>query len=473
MCDGAHEPCGPRRCPSQRGEQRRAYRRALYAAQKAAAASEVHDVPDQPEHPSSTDAIPTVEQVQERIDAAKAVWMTYAKDNNPENAAAYEHAVQQVGEYVSAQVDEEIRRRLDSADDDFARLDTFRSELDADIDAYARDKKAYEQWVRDSTRKMRTLQRDEQQLIVDEGQQRVDELEARRVELASRHRSLEEKVAERGVAEGRIAAEVLSNYRPFGTRAPDIHPSSSKRAHAVIEQASQAFPDSWSQRASIGTPMIVKESKARAFYRDRSRLTVTDVEDFGYSDTPDRDPDWPTKKSMPPAPDKGLDERMAELGQPRGIPQWVAVRNPDTGRWQWKLRVTDKSEKIISELRVPSSASGDASTHQTAVHELSHRVESRHRQLSVACIAFRDRRTTNADGSRHRLQQYAKGEHVRPDDFVTAYIGKDYNSDVHTEVLSMGMESVFGGSQGSLKGYHGHQADREHRNLILGLCASA
>ena len=37
MCDGINDPAGPRRCPSQRGERRREYRRAMYAAQNAAA----------------------------------------------------------------------------------------------------------------------------------------------------------------------------------------------------------------------------------------------------------------------------------------------------------------------------------------------------------------------------------------------------------------------------------------------------
>ncbi|MDH6283982.1 hypothetical protein [Prescottella agglutinans] len=472
MCDGIHDPGGPRRCPSQRGHRRRDYRRALYAAKKAAAAQTLGS-PTPPAADPVGAVVPTIEQVQESITAAEAAWFTYSVNSSPENARAYETAVRRVGEQVAAQVDNEVDKRLGDAESEFQRIAQLRTELDAEIDAFARDKEAYQQWSRSMSPKLPRMSFAEQNEVVKESQARVDELNARSKALTKRRQDLDGMAAERGVAEGRIATEVLAAYRAYGTTAPSIHQSSSKRAHDLVADASRSFPDDWAKSASEGMPMVVKESKKRAFYQGMSLITVTEEQDYDYSENPAGEQEWPTRKAMPPAPEKSLGERMAELGQPRGVPKWVAVRSPETGRWRWKLRVTDKGAKYLSEMRVPTAESGTAKSHRTTVHELSHRVEARHPRLSIACIAFRDRRTTNPDGSRHRQEVYGPGEYVRPDDFVTSYIGKHYDSSVHTEVLSMGMESVFAGSQGSLKGYQGHKADREHRNLILGLCASA
>lgn len=59
------------------------------------------------------------------------------------------------------------------------------------------------------------------------------------------------------------------------------------------------------------------------------------------------------------------------------------------------------------------------------------------------------------------------GEMARPDHFAEVYMGKEY-PDGYTEVLSMGMESLFAGSYGGLIGVNSHRADPEMRNFILG-----
>ena len=111
------------------------------------------------------------------------------------------------------------------------------------------------------------------------------------------------------------------------------------------------------------------------------------------------------------------------------------------------------------------------------VHEFSHRLEVENPALYAATHEFRRRRTTEVDGTQEPLRHYGNrgsGEKVRPDGFVDSYIGKYYKFGNYTEVFSTGVEALFCGRFGGLVG-DGDVArtDLEHRNLILGLFASA
>ncbi|GAB36161.1 hypothetical protein GOOTI_202_00170 [Gordonia otitidis NBRC 100426] len=111
----------------------------------------------------------------------------------------------------------------------------------------------------------------------------------------------------------------------------------------------------------------------------------------------------------------------------------------------------------------------------TAYHEYAHALEIDNPAIHVAANEFLRRRTTNADGTREQERPYGKrgsGEKIRADGFVDGYIGKSY-SGASTEVFSVGTEAVFTGKYGGLVGDGNHKADLEHRNLILGLYATA
>lgn len=111
----------------------------------------------------------------------------------------------------------------------------------------------------------------------------------------------------------------------------------------------------------------------------------------------------------------------------------------------------------------------------TAYHEYSHALEIDNPAIHIATNAFLQRRTSNADGKREQERHYGKrgsGERIRPDGFVDGYIGKTY-PDVSTEVFSVGVEALFTGRLGGLVGDDHRNVDLEHRNLILGLFATA
>lgn len=134
----------------------------------------------------------------------------------------------------------------------------------------------------------------------------------------------------------------------------------------------------------------------------------------------------------------------------------------------------------------------DLTSETVAVHELAHRMERIHQVLTAAEWAFHWRRTAKLQkvssptageppsvypGDRHELKamrdlalgsNYEADEMSRPDKYMDPYVGKDYGDGPNAmhEVLSMGMEGIWTGSQPMYR-------DVEHRRLILGLLAAA
>ena len=469
MCDGINDPGGPRRCPSQRGQRRREYRRALYASQKAAAVDD-QTGPDRVD--TATDMVATAEHVEAARRDVDAAFDVFAADPSVAGMRRYEEAVRSAGALVATQVDAEIADRLDPTE--LERIDAAAQQVREMTARHKAEHRVLEQQIHDIQTGMRRLSPQEQAEKIVEVNAMIAQHNARAETITNAAKEVDNLKLRRGADEGRIAAEVLGRYRDYGTVTPEVHPMSTRRAQALTADAATAFPSQWMAASSANTPLLVKESKGRAFYQHQSMIRTKDSTDYDYSDDPAGEQTWATRKEMPPAPEKSPVDRMRELDWPDGTdPKWVAVRDPDTRRWAWKLRMTNNGLAMMSELRVPTSSEGPDESRRVAIHEMSHRIERLNPRIAPACVSFRDRRTSNPDGSRHPLQRYAKDEVVRPDDFVDVYVGKDYKSAVHTEVMSMGMESVFGGSHGGLRGHHGYRADPEHRNLILGLCATA
>lgn len=111
------------------------------------------------------------------------------------------------------------------------------------------------------------------------------------------------------------------------------------------------------------------------------------------------------------------------------------------------------------------------------VHELSHKFETVEHNIARVSKAFIIRRAIKLSSFNINKSKYAQ------DHFANDYVGALYGNSPHTEVFSMGMESTFLGTNGSLIGIalpqierHPrikiHRADIEHRNLTLGILAS-
>lgn len=132
----------------------------------------------------------------------------------------------------------------------------------------------------------------------------------------------------------------------------------------------------------------------------------------------------------------------------------------------------------------------------TALHEYGHRVERVQPRVNDLAQTHLARRTMNDDGERHELEPYlvsnarlrsgpsrdmwsyerndaGKSEWVRSDDFAERYMGKQNSSkETSSEVFTTGMEGVFAGRFGGLRGTGRWKEDREHRDFILGTLAT-
>lgn len=165
--------------------------------------------------------------------------------------------------------------------------------------------------------------------------------------------------------------------------------------------------------------------------------------------------------------------------------------------------VSDK--ELATHVRENVSVITTDGTDYTTQHELSHYVEIDPR-VNIACKKFLKRRTAGLSPVLYNKADRTnnnRDEMAIPDDFINAYIGKDYDNSENTEVFSMGMESIFTprnlstyrnsarnsslvtlnhyslevDSQSNRPVSHDYvppkKEDAEHRNLILGLLSSS
>ncbi|GAA4924033.1 hypothetical protein [Nesterenkonia rhizosphaerae] len=244
---------------------------------------------------------------------------------------------------------------------------------------------------------------------------------------------------------------------------------------------------------------LIQGDITRTLYDPKSgRSTSPYVEYRPLPDTPITVEDWPELNSTQ------IDEHnseVASLGR-RVRPAYVEVsyerdysyRNHDerprgTG-WEWwtdptgeadpgwrrkEHRMSREEIHIAPEIAVTAEDGlpGVAPTLRSAAHELTHRMEYSVPGLSQAERAFYQRRTEDHELSRIPGLQ---GEYYRDGGFPSAYMGKDYSvkrvDNQAFELMSCGMEALYGGGYGGLVGVGRHRADEEYRAFVLGTLAT-
>jgi hypothetical protein len=148
------------------------------------------------------------------------------------------------------------------------------------------------------------------------------------------------------------------------------------------------------------------------------------------------------------------------------------------------MRQQTVSSEKMSEIRLggrkESYMEGRDVDASTATHELGHRFQYSVGSLNDLERAFLVRRTSvpsarfPGESERQALEPvYGKSrkELCRPDHFANRYMGKEYEN--VTEIVTMGMESLFTGTNGGLIGVGRSDPDREFRDFILGAVAAA
>lgn len=319
---------------------------------------------------------------------------------------------------------------------------------------------------------------------------------------------------------------VLKELRDFGGELQTSEDSHDEKSE-ILKEAAAFYPSSWIEKSNSLTPMKVKATQRRAHYNGEAAQTTINVipmerivirdhdykpsgkKEIGmYKVEPDEDgickavlssqeevEHYITKNEslwiQPvwefPSP---YTHRYDANGKPKGN-GWEEVEITETvldsetnqeklettkiWRRQSKKRVT-KTVNFSAEILVdsePADTINKRNGWNSAIHELAHRMEDAQptKYLSIMEQEFYDRRTTLSDGNKMKEIRLYKGknEFGIPDDFVSDYMGKNYEDKKYFEILSTGMESVFGSSYGNLNGVTGRKADKDMRNFILGL----
>lgn len=149
----------------------------------------------------------------------------------------------------------------------------------------------------------------------------------------------------------------------------------------------------------------------------------------------------------------------------------VTTRSMASTTYKAELTVTKDSEIHV----------GNDAGMRVAMHEFAHRVEGTTQVVTAYEEAFLKRRAghLNPDGNSsvepEKLTKIYNGKKELgfKDNFPNHYMGKVYEGSSYKEIFSMGMESLFAGTNGGLAGLGNHKADADYKKFILGVLASS
>lgn len=318
---------------------------------------------------------------------------------------------------------------------------------------------------------------------------------------------------------------VLNEVRDFGSVKLEVDATSDKRKALALQNVMDVYPSEWIEASNNNdAPLRVKKTVGRAHYnRNAGQVKVVPAFVFVTKDK-DFEPNGTRFESgwvkLEPDEDGLIDYRdeatgtsfqsvvgktesmwikpqleyanlwnVGSNGTPRGR-GWETADvlekkfNSETGEYEmttvtmWRRQVKEK--RIVGESKAELLVDGSRGRlvteegYDSAVHEFAHRVEDSKVPLMKEMQDKFYRRRTEVDGTPMEKVRLYKGrkEFAIPDDFTADYMGKRYEQQQHFEVLSTGMEAVFGNSYGGLVGLAGKKPDYDMRNFIVGMLVS-
>lgn len=309
---------------------------------------------------------------------------------------------------------------------------------------------------------------------------------------------------------------VIADIRPLGGEFSEHHLSSDDAMKTFAETAGKDYPSSWIEASNNAGPMIMISQDGRPSYNAIHRIDGEDAKGLEphieYVDMVGKEKDM--RKAAALLSEDGdkieIDGDPFELkGNDAGsvlcirFPHRVAV-NPDTdpvdemGKpigegWRYGHIVNDKFEVDKKKTwyrsgftgggKIPAliiTESSNPKARSYAYHEAIHRFEHTLGDGAMTRVetAFLNRRS-NINGKRAELTLLApasnliEAELVAEGGFANQYIGKVYINQKAKEVMSVGSESLFGGTYGGLLGLdQQYRPDKDHRAFVLGMFAS-
>ena len=153
-----------------------------------------------------------------------------------------------------------------------------------------------------------------------------------------------------------------------------------------------------------------------------------------------------------------------------GVPTGLGWREETVDGKKWwvrpKTRLAQIDTEVRSEITVPAGGS-EGYTRSVALHEFAHRTEAAIPDTNRLCQSFLVSRS-EGEALQHIGSGFRKDELGFRDNFSVPYMGKVYSGAGHSEILSMGVESLWRGRHG---GFVGEGADPDYKTFLLGVIA--
>lgn len=322
------------------------------------------------------------------------------------------------------------------------------------------------------------------------------------------------KLSEAGIS-------VLSELRPLGGTVA-VHEETAPEAVRVISQTvARHFPSEWIKASNEGGPLIVSMSLDRAHYTSASKNTLYSAEGYpaktafltdnqenlvgmmarlnsdGHDpsihivDTPELEAgERINMVSMAlRVPFNPAKDRMQPDGTPEGegwkYGHYVNETGVSEDKVWYRNSYHDNKTVSLARMVIPKDTF-ENSREKTTYHEFAHRAEDVVPNHAITRMenSFLNRRTTTKAGVQEELsliyrqmdesyEPSLSDEVGRRGSFMTHYVGKYYLTSRSKEVLSTGIETLFGGAYGSFVGLDGYKRDIDHRGFVLGVLATA
>ena len=288
-----------------------------------------------------------------------------------------------------------------------------------------------------------------------------------------------------------------------------VSPNSDPESLADLRQAISYFPSNWVENSNASNALVVIKEDERAYYQHEvgEYLEYSDVnveiKPVGWSPEPNS---MDAVECSPLSETGTWDDPVSGITFPfsaireEGENSWVRLRHdfksePDEGYEPVQIRgdgmeqpvtmyakpmirrrelatAVKKSELAISQEPFPVVG---GKGFRAAIHEFSHRVERTTPRITAYEQAFLKRRAGHfSSGAPESISVIGDSENEvgYKDNFISHYMGRVYGSEA-TEILSTGMETLWGGQYGGFAGTNGYKADPDHKRFILGILASS
>jgi hypothetical protein len=309
---------------------------------------------------------------------------------------------------------------------------------------------------------------------------------------------------QRRLADGYSA---LSEVRDMGGGEFTLVKGARREAAGMISDAAEIFPDEWVQASNeCERPLQVRISKGARGGYNHSEIVETGfvpVPEFDHSEAEksprerlSTDPaygDW-REATNPYTGERMYQRTQYEVadastrrkkdGTPAGADweEWRHPDDPDTVHHRRVQRTDIKGSERRAVITLPSPGHHTEVSRMdgrdygtgTAMHELTHRMERSVPMLRNAENAYL---ATRADVSKTvPIPGYDSHEvHYPGAGFATPYIAKAYPAErdgyPSSEVMAVGIESLFSGHLGGLVGTGKNRVDHDHRGFVLGTMA--